>query len=251
MRITLGIALILIAAVAFWHSVPVSAMAGSSLTSIDGLQAVTLVFGSKDSQPAIWDGAASLSTGTIEKIAGYHFTRQSKVTGNSWECATHAWSSFAHEMDPEERPQPRATPLEVVGVTIYYRAPEDAELRVKFTSKLTPLNNAADEFTIRLGDVPADDSIYPFNARVEVRRSPVLQAISESRYEDDYPSIAVDGNSVWVAWQAFYDKADRVFLRLSSRTLGRAVDRYRKAWRSFHDRARGVRRYDNGGLVGV
>ncbi|MEO7142044.1 MAG: hypothetical protein ABI165_00915, partial [Bryobacteraceae bacterium] len=32
-------------------------------------------------------------------------------------------------------------------------------------------------------------------------------------YEDDYPSIAVDGETTWVAWQAYKDKSDRIFLR--------------------------------------
>jgi hypothetical protein len=45
---------------------------------MEGLQALTLVFGATDNQPTQWDGAPTLSGGVIERITGYHFTRQSK-----------------------------------------------------------------------------------------------------------------------------------------------------------------------------
>jgi hypothetical protein len=197
-----------------WHSVhPLHAIAGTGWTAIDGLQAVTLVFGSKDSDPSFWDGSASLSTGTIEKIEGYHFTKKDSVTGNSWQCSTYPWAGFRHEMDPQERPQPRATPLETIGVTIYYRAPSDSELHVQFTPKLAAGTVPGNEFTLKLADIPEDGSTFPFSARVEARRSPVVQSITGSQYEDDFPSISVDGDSTWVAWVAFKDNADRVFLR--------------------------------------
>jgi len=58
-------------AVVAWHGThPVSA-AGSTLASFDGVKAITMVFGSKDAEPNIWDGSASLNTGTIEGIVGY------------------------------------------------------------------------------------------------------------------------------------------------------------------------------------
>jgi hypothetical protein len=80
----------------------------------NGLKAVTIVFGEKDAQPASWDGAASISAGRIERIAGYHFTEACKVDGSAWTCATHPWTPFQQGMNPRERPQPHATPLEPV-----------------------------------------------------------------------------------------------------------------------------------------
>src|SRR5579864_2877108 len=59
----------------------------------DELQAVTLVFGAKDMQPEKWDGSATIIGGTIERIKGHHFTTSSKINGNAWECATHAWGA--------------------------------------------------------------------------------------------------------------------------------------------------------------
>src|SRR5262245_61192518 len=71
----------------------------------DELQSVTLVFGAKDMQPAKWDGSASISQGRIEKISGHHFTRDSRINGNAWECATYSWAPFSGGMHPNEKPQ--------------------------------------------------------------------------------------------------------------------------------------------------
>jgi hypothetical protein len=199
-----GLAVALSAAM-IWRAAP-RPLAAAALPSMEGLQAVTLVFGEKDNQPTKWNGTATLTGGTIERIAGYHFTRESKIIGDSgWEASTHPWPAFAHEMYPSERPQPRATPLETIGVTIYYRAPETVSMKVDFAD--------GQGFSFRLADLPPEGSIYPYSARVEARRSPVVQQVSSIDREDDYGSIAVDGDTVWTAWQSYRDKADSILLR--------------------------------------
>src|SRR5436190_11626838 len=84
----------------------------------DEIQAVTLIFGAKDAEPAKWDGSASISRGSIERIKGYHFQTTAKIlAGNAWTCSTHPWSAFSGGMHPDERPQPQPTPNVPVGVT--------------------------------------------------------------------------------------------------------------------------------------
>ncbi len=169
------------------------------------LQAVTLVFGSKDQEPAKWDGEVAVSQGKIERVVGYHFTETCKVEGNRWECATHPWAPFSGGMHPNEKPQPRPTPVEAVGVTVEFRAPADAELRVKVPKG---------EFGFRPRDVPAVGGIFPLAATVEVYRTPVVETISEAAYEDDYPSTWWSSSGVLsVAWQGYRDGGERVFLR--------------------------------------
>jgi len=169
------------------------------------LQAVTLIFGSKDPEPAKWDGSASISTGAIERIAGHHFTEEAKILpGNAWECSTVAWGKFSGGMHPNEKPQPEPTPVSPTGVTIYFRAPADAELRIKVPKG---------EFSFRPDNVPAEGGIFPLGALVEVYRTPVIEKASGAEHEDDYPSVAADGDRVWLAWQAFRDKAEEVYLR--------------------------------------
>ena len=179
---------------------PAVARAGAvAAASTFDLKAVTLVFGQKDAKPTRWDGSATISAGTIEKIAGYHFSSNSKIDGASWQCATSPWPAHTHEMWPSERPQPQPYSVIPIGVTIYYRAPADAEIRVKL---------APGDFAFRPAELPEISGIYPLAALVEVRRSPIEQLVTTADYEDDFPSIAVDGGSVWVAWQGYKDKGD-------------------------------------------
>ncbi len=169
------------------------------------LQAVTLIFGSKDPEPAQWDGSVRISAGKIERIAGHHFDENAKLLpGNAWQCATTAWGKFSGGMHPNEKPQPQPTPVEPTGVTIYFRAPASAELQIKVPKG---------EFSFRPMDIPETEGIFPLAATVEVYRTPVVEKITEETFEDDYPSIASNGSRLSVAWQAFRDNADQVLLR--------------------------------------
>ena len=169
------------------------------------LKAVTLVFGDKDAQPTAWDGSASISAGSIERIGGYHFTDSCKIEGLGWTCSTHPWTPFSQGMNPRERPQPHATPLEPVGVTIYFQAPSDAVISVKLKK--------GQSFSFQPASLPEIEGIYPLDATVDIHRSPVVEQITDSQYENDFASIAVSEDTVWVAWQAYRDKADTIFLR--------------------------------------
>jgi hypothetical protein len=168
-------------------------------------QAVTLIFGSKDPAPAAWDGSVTISAGRIEKVTGYHFTEACRVLeGNAWVCGTNSWPSFSGGMHPNEKPQPRPTPVEPVGVTIQFRAPANAELRVKVPPG---------EFAFRPMDLPEQDGLFPLQARVEVYRTPVVEQVTGESSEDDYPSLAASGDTIWLAWQAYRNPGEEVFLR--------------------------------------
>jgi hypothetical protein len=169
------------------------------------LKAVTLVFGEKDAQPTDWSGSASISAGNIERIAGYHFMAECKVGGYSWSYATHPWTPFQQGMNPRERPQPHATPLEPVGVTIYYQARAEATLSVMLKK--------GQDLSFRPESVPEIGGIYPLDATVNIHRSPTVQQITDGRSENDFVSIATSGGTVWVAWQTYRDKSDTIFLR--------------------------------------
>jgi hypothetical protein len=175
------------------------------LPIVSGLKAVTLVFGEKDAQATDWSGSASISAGNIERIAGYHFTAECKVDGYSWSCASHPWTPFQQGMNPRERPQPHATPLEPVGVTIYYQAPAEATISVKLSK--------GQEFSFRPEGLPEIEGIYPLDATVNIHRSTAVQQITDGRSENDFASIATSGDTVWVAWQTYRDKSDTIFLR--------------------------------------
>jgi hypothetical protein len=205
--LTLG-SLSVLAAGLWWQSVSSAGQitAPQPAPGPDELQSITLVFGTKDAEPAKWDGSAALSSGKIERIRGHHFTADSKILdGNAWQCSTHPWAGFAGGMHPNERPQPYATQVEPIGVTIDFRAPADAALRVRIQGK--------EEFAIRPMDIPPNGAIFPMNSDVEVYRTPPVEQLTDGEYEDDYPAIAADGDTVWAAWQGYKNDADRIFLK--------------------------------------
>src|SRR5262249_26306458 len=119
-------------------------------------------------------------------------------------CSTHPWSVFTGGMHPDERPQPQPTPNETVGVTIEFFAPADAEMRVKVPTG---------EFSFRPLDIPPDSGIFPLGATVEVYRTPPISRVTDAAFENDYPSLATDGNDVWLAWQAYKKESEQIFLR--------------------------------------
>ncbi len=158
----------------------------------DELQAVTLIFGSKDSTPSKWDGSVTLSKGSVEKLSGYHFTKECKISGaTEWQCSTHPWPSFNPGMHPNEKGQPQSTPLETVGITIAFRAPGDAVFTVKLPKG---------EFSFRPLDVPETEGIFPLGASVEIYRTPPVEQVTDAEYEDDYPALAADADTLWLAW---------------------------------------------------
>ncbi len=168
------------------------------------LQSITLVFGSKDTKPTDWDGSVAISKGEIVRLLGYHFTADHSVSNNSWKCGTYEWGSFNAGMHPNEKGQPQPTPMQPCGVTILFRAPGDARFTVKVPTG---------EFTFRPMDVPEGEGIFPLGATIEVTRSATAELATTAAYQDDFPSIAADGDRMWLSWVAYKDKADRVFLR--------------------------------------
>ncbi len=192
--------------------VVMAAMAAGQITNpqpappADELQAVTVIFGVKDGQPTKWDGSATISQGRIERIKGYHFTVNDKVLeGNAWQCSTHPWPSMPGGMHPNEMPQPQPSLVIPIGVTIEFRAPAEAELTIKIPDDR--------QFSIRPMDIPDTGGIYPLSGEIQVFRTPPVENITDEEFEDDQPSIAVSSGTTWVAWMAYRDKADRVFLR--------------------------------------
>lgn len=167
-------------------------------------KSVTLVFGSKDAAPEKWDGSVHIPGGRVVRVSGYHFTEACRIVGeNGWECATYPWDPRAGA-HPSERPGPYPTLVQPVGVTIDFIAPAEAEIEIDIRRK----------FRFRWKDVPETGAIYPFGGRVEIYRTPVVEQLTGSEFENDYPSLAMDSNDrLWCAWQAYKSKAEQVLLR--------------------------------------
>ena len=187
----------------------------------DELQSVTLVFGWKDMQPAPWDGSIAIAKGKIEKLVGHHFTTDATIDGTTWKAATHPWTPFAGGMHPNESPQPHASMVQTIGVTVHYRAPADAVFTVTVPKGT---------FSFRTMDIPHTGGIFPLQASVEVYRTPVVETVTNADYENDYASVATAGDKVWTVWQGYKDEKDRIFARVrQNNTWGERMEVSQKA----------------------
>lgn len=170
------------------------------------LQALNIEFGVKDHEATQWDGSVAISTGEIVKLRGHHFTADASLgPDNSWVASTTEWVGYGGGMHPNELPDSHSTRVMTIGVTVYYRGPKEAELKV---------TTEQGDFSFVIGDVPASAPLHLLASRVEVFRVPPVEHLTTAEYEDDYPSVTVDsGGVVSVAWIVYRDEADQVFLR--------------------------------------
>ena len=109
-------------------------------------------------------------------------------------------------MHPHELPFPHVTRVQAVGVvTVYYPAPNDATISVKTVNG---------DFFFKPSDLPASDSMHILSTRVEVRRVPVVEAVTTGEYEDDYSAMVLsDDGTLTLTWIGYKDEEDQVFVR--------------------------------------
>ena len=108
-------------------------------------------------------------------------------------------------MHPHELPFPHVTRVQAVGVTVYYRAPNDATISVK---------TANGNFFFKPSDLPTSDSMHILSTRVEVRRVPAVEAVTTAEYEDDYSVMVIsEAGSLSLAWIGYKNEGDQVFVR--------------------------------------
>jgi len=101
-------------------------LAAPSVSQEHPLRAVNIEFGIKDFEPTQWDGSLSLDKGQIIDLRGHRFKEGESIgPDHSWVARTDPWVRPTGGMHPHELPFPRVTIVQTVGVTLYYRAPDD------------------------------------------------------------------------------------------------------------------------------
>ncbi len=171
------------------------------------LQAINIEFGIKDYEPLPWDGSIALSAGEIVKLRGHRFTEKDRLEdANRWTVSTTEWPGHGAGMHPNEMPFSHPTRVMTAGITVYYRAPENAEVRVE-----TKQGN----FAFRIGDVAEAAPMYLLGSRAAAYRVTAAGKLSTGDYDDDYPSIAVGSQgNVATAWIGYRNEGDEVFFRV-------------------------------------
>jgi hypothetical protein len=157
-----------------------------------------------------WDGSAEVSPGTVVGVQGWHFAAGDSASGNAWRAAVRV-DQVAPFSDPNyteirggERPEPRYFP---VGVYVTIEAPPAARIAVQ---------TAQGKFDFALNSISLDPTTF-LGGRVSVTRVPSLEKITATDFENDEPAAAILPNGdVAVAWVAYRDRKDRIFLRTRS-----------------------------------
>ncbi len=170
------------------------------------LRALNIEFGIKDHEPRSWNGSLSIDKGEIVELRGHRFKEGESIgADNSWTARTDPWVQPTGGMHPHELPFPHVTRVQTVGVTAYYRAPEDAVISV------TTVNG---DFFFQPSDLPPSDAMHILSTRVELRRVPPVEAVTTDEFEDDYSVMAVSGEGVLsLAWIGYKNENDQVFVR--------------------------------------
>jgi hypothetical protein len=172
---------------------------------------VLLTFGAGASALESWDGSAEVSGGELVALEGRHFSESDSIAApNAWRASNRreAIDGFPrvnyNEMSPEELPPALFSP---VGVYLTIRAAGPARVAVK-----TKQGN----FEFSLAAIGQDPTAF-LDGRATVVSAPAVEKLSTPEYEDDEAAVArLPGGKLAVAWVAYRDRGDRVFVRIRS-----------------------------------
>ena len=194
------------------------ALASPAFAAEHPLRALNVEFGVKDHEPRSWNGSLSIDKGEIVELRGHRFKEGESIgaDGNSWTARTDPWVQPTGGMHPHELPFPHVTRVQTVGVTVYYRAPEDATISVKTVNG---------DFFFQPADLPPSDAMHILSTRVELRRVPPVEAVTTDEFEDDYSVMAVSDQGVLsLAWVGYKAENDRIFVRNRANGAWGAID---------------------------
>jgi hypothetical protein len=169
-----------------------------------------ITFGDLQETASDYSGSVALTQGKVLRLTPWRFLRGDAVNGSTWKLQL---QRVAFENQPD-MPRPIASPGQTqnivpAGVVVTVDAPATAGATVK-----TEQGN----FTFRLQDL-RDGGVLSFRSGdVRVERVPTPQPVSEpTGAEHDYASLAVTrAGVVWIAWQAYEDGGDQVYVRQST-----------------------------------
>lgn len=206
-KTTLSVSILAAAALALALLHGFSLQRPASSTTAPANTTVLLWMGTKATGQERWDGAATSSGGTIRSIRGRHFSDGDEILpGNRWKAVTRvdrvAPYADVHytEMRPGSTPEVRHHP---VGVLLEIEGP--ARVRVE---------TAQGNFDFSVAELGLEP-MPVLNGKATLMRVPTPERLSQNDFEDDEPSIAAQADGrIAVAWVAYRQQADRIFVRM-------------------------------------
>jgi hypothetical protein len=164
---------------------------------------VRIRFGLNDTGNTVWDGKASVSPGTIERIDGWRFQEADHVVSqSSWKASTRPLT-VRRSNNPKKNAKKKAgAGMADNGVFLVLTGVTEASI-VKVETK-------QGDFQFRLSDLSYGKVLEPLKGAVDVERVAATRPLTSRRDDDDFPALAVaaDGTAA-VAWISFTPGIDR------------------------------------------
>lgn len=176
------------------------AKAGAAVDADPAVRTVRVRFGVNDQEPRKWDGAASVTAGSIVRIRNWHTRPDDRVDQNGWSLSTRKGPLFVlRAWDEDQLKEPPAS-FQIPGVLIDVKGSAATKLTIKtaqgsvtvspFTAKPTTTNGIA----------------------VDVVPTPL--ELSTSDAQNDFPTITRGaGRDMWMSWVAWDTVGDRIYVR--------------------------------------
>ncbi|MGO8788200.1 MAG: hypothetical protein ACLQVL_12570 [Terriglobia bacterium] len=159
--------------------------------------AFRVLCGVTDASPTRWDGSLKVKNAGAYSLEGWRFESDDSATGNHFHFSTRRARSFG---ESEGR--------SVVANGLIMTASAVTE-NSEFVFK-----TAQGEFSFGAAEIPYVRGIYELGGRVYVDRIPVATRLTNTREEEDYPSVASGPNGdIWLAYVQFHHSADADKLR--------------------------------------
>ena len=174
-----------------------------------------IVFGERQERPEDYSGSLALNQGKVVNIMPWRLFKEDRVNPDgSWKVHV---KHLQFENQPDA-PEPLDTTERVLnyvpaGVMATVEAPPTA---------IAHVHTAQGDFMFALRDLDYGHALSFRDGDVEVERTPTPQQISPEPQgatpeEHDYPSMCVTRKGVvWIAWQAYQNLGDKVYVRYST-----------------------------------
>jgi hypothetical protein len=169
-----------------------------------------ITMGDRATSAETWDGSAEVNSGTITGLEGWHFLHRGTASGHSWRAAVRV-DEVAPSSDPNynelrggEKPAPLYFPI---GVYLTIEGLPTAHVSIHTTQG---------NFDFALDSISLEATPF-LDRRAWISRVPSPEKITSSEFENDEPAAAVPPNGdLALAWVAYRDRKDRIFLRTRS-----------------------------------
>jgi hypothetical protein len=172
-----------------------------------------VLFGVSDTVTTRWDGTVTIKPGAPYTLEGWRFEGADNIDGNLFHFSTHPPRVFVST--------PTTGAVVANGFIINASGVTEAS-EFAFTT-------AQGDFSFRAAEVPYAEGAYKLGGRVYVDRVPAVTRLTDTKEEEDYPSIASGANGeVWLAYIQLHHSPDYNKLRVSPAGLPNNFGQYQE-----------------------